>query len=403
LYLAVLFHDIGKGRGGDHSTIGAQIALDLAPRLGLDDWETETVSWLVKYHLLMSRTAFKRDVDDSKTVMDFVETVQSPERLRMLTVLTGVDIDAVGPGIWNGWKEGLLSELYYRGLEEMEMTGGQPAVRREQRVEQAKAFLREALSGWDPEHLERYLARGYSEYWLAFDTATQAHHFEMMRKAESEGRSLWVEVQTLPARDITELTVYAPDHPGLFARMAGAMALSGANILDAKIITLANSMALDTFRIQDNNGGAFDQPDRLDRLRLRIERAVEGQIYPARELAVVRSSTPPSRTGVFTVPPAVILDNKASATHTVIEVNGRDRLGFLHDVTSTLTDLGLQISSAHVSTYGERVVDVFYVKDVFGLKIEDKPKLRRIERRLFKAIAPPQDRSTKKPGTEAAE
>jgi [protein-PII] uridylyltransferase len=403
LYLAVLLHDIGKGRGGDHSEIGAQLSLDLAPRLGLDEWETETVSWLVRYHLLMSRTAFNRDVDDSKTVKDFVEKVQSPERLRMLMVLTGVDIDAVGPAIWNGWKGGLLGELYYRALEEMEMTGGQPAVRRTQRVQQAKGLLREALSGWDRDLLDRYIARGYPDYWLAFDTATQVHHFEMMRKAESEGRSLWVEVQTLPARDITELTVYAPDHPGLFARMAGAMALSGANIVDAKIVTLANSMALDTFHIQDNTGGAFDQPDRLDRLRLRIERAVAGQIYPARELEVVRSSTPPSRTGVFKVPPAVILDNKASATHTVIEVNGRDRLGFLHDVTSTLTDLGLQISSAHVSTYGERVVDVFYVKDVFGLKIEDKSKLRRIEHRLCKAIAPPQNRPARKLDTKAAE
>jgi [protein-PII] uridylyltransferase len=293
--------------------------------------------------------------------------------------------------------------LYYRALEEMEMTGGQPPVRRAQRVEQAKANLREALSGWDPDQLERYFARGYSEYWLAFDTATQVHHFEMMRKAESEGQPLRVEVKQLPARGITELTIYAPDHPGLFARMAGAMALSGANIVDAKIITLANSMALDTFRIQDNNGGPFDQPDRLDRLRVRIERAIVGQIYPARELETVRSSTPPSRTGVFKVPPAVILDNKASATHTVIEVNGRDRQGFLHDVTATLTDLGLQISSAHVSTYGERVVDVFYVKDVFGLKIEDPAKLRRIERRLCKAIVPPEDRSVRKSPTQAAE
>lgn len=403
LYLAVLLHDIGKGRGGDHSEIGARIALDLAPRFDLDDWETETVSWLVKHHLLMSRTAFKRDVDDTKTVMDFVELVQSPERLRMLTLLTGVDIDAVGPGIWNGWKEGLLSELYYRALEEMEMTGGQPADRRVQRVEQAKALLREALSNWDRDLLERYLARGYSDYWLAFDTATQANHFAMMRRAEQEGRSLSIEAQTMPARDITELTIYAPDHPGLFARMAGAMALSGANIVDAKVITLANSMALDTFRIQDNNGGAFDQPDRLDRLRARIERAIAGQIYPARELEAVRSSTPPSRTGVFKVPPAVILDNKASASHTVIEVNGRDRQGFLHDVTSTLTELGLQIASAHVSTYGERVVDVFYVKDVFGLKIEDRAKLRRIERRLFKAVAAPQERLARKPDTKAAE
>ncbi|TVR95382.1 MAG: [protein-PII] uridylyltransferase [Rhodospirillales bacterium] len=403
LYLATLLHDVGKGRGGDHSEIGADMAEHLAPRLGLDAWEAEAVVWLVRYHLLMSRTAFKRDVDNGKTVTDFVELVQSPERLRMLLVLTGADIDAVGPGIWNAWKEGLLSELYYRAMEEIEMTGGQPSERRSQRVAKAKARLQEKLSDWDEALLETFMTRGYSDYWLAFDAESQAYHFRLMRQAEAEGQRLRIEARALPNRDVTELTVYAPDHPGLFARMAGAMALSGANIVGAKITTLANSMALDTFHIQDSDGAAFDQPERLERLRARLEKAVSGQIYPGRELAAVRSAAPPSRTGVFTVPPAVILDNKASATHTVIEVNGRDRQGFLYDVTSTITELGLQIFSAHISTYGERVVDVFYVKDVFGLKIEDRAKLRRIERRLLKAVAPPTEKGRDKPEVAAAE
>ncbi len=390
LYMAVLLHDIGKGRGGDHSDIGADIALTLCPRLGLGEWETMTVSWLVRWHLLMSRTAFKRDIDDAKTVSDFVQVVQSPERLRMLLVLTNVDVDAVGPGIWNTWKENLLSELYYRALEEMEMAGGQPAQRRAVRVEVAKDRLRERLADWDPEELERLIARGYSDYWLAFDAETQAFHFALMRAMESEGADMVVQARERPERGATELIVYAPDHPGLFGRLAGAMALTGASIVDAKAVTLANGMALDTFHVQDGHGDPFAEPQRLERLQKRIEAAVYGNIRPSRELEISAARALPSRTDVFTVPPKVIIDNRASRTHTVIEVNGRDRKGFLHDVASTLTGLGLQISSAHISTYGERVVDVFYVKDIFGLKIEDGAKVRRIEARLREAVAAPE-------------
>jgi [protein-PII] uridylyltransferase len=392
LYLAVMLHDIAKGRGGDHSEVGAQIAMNLAPRLGLDDWETETVSWLVRHHLLMSRTAFKRDIDDWKTVCDFADRVQSPERLRMLLILTNVDIRAVGPNIWNAWTCGLLEELYYRALEELEMASGQPAERRAMRVERAKAKLRARLVDWDDETRESYVARGYPDYWLAFPSQEHARHFELMRRAEAAGTPLHVELRLHPSRDVTEITIYAPDHPGLFAQIAGAMSLCGASIVGAKVVTLANSMALDVFHIQDVAGRPFDSEDRLQRLTRRIEAAVIGKMQPERELQAMRLRALPSRTRVFKVPPRVIFDNKASASNTVIEVNGRDRLGFLHDVTSTLTAQGLQIVSAHISTYGERVVDVFYVKDVFGLKIEQEAKLRKLEQRLLEAIAPAEER-----------
>jgi [protein-PII] uridylyltransferase len=403
MYLAVLLHDIAKGRQGDHSEIGAEIALDLGPRLGLDDWETETVSWLVRYHLLMSRTAFKRDIDNPKTVTDFTDVVQSPERLRMLLVLTHADIHAVGPGIWNAWKSGLLRELYYRALEEMEMTAGQPVQRRTQRVERAQARLRERLSDWQEEIRERYIARGYSDYWLAFDADTHVRHFNLMREAEAEQRSLRIETFQDPERGVTEIIIYAPDHPGLFARIAGAIALGGASIVDAKIMTLANSMALDTFSIQKPDGGPVDSPGRIRKLSSRIEEAIVGRLHTARELEAGRARALPSRTRVFKVPPAVFFDNKASRNHTVIEVNGRDRVGFLHDITSTLTGLGLQIVSAHISTYGERVVDVFYVKDVFGLKVEQEVKLERIEQQLLEAIKPPGAKPSTEPESAAAE
>jgi [protein-PII] uridylyltransferase len=400
LYLAVLLHDVAKGRNGDHSLLGAEVAKSIAPRLGLDAWETETVSWLVRHHLLMSRTAFKRDLDDPRTVIDFCACVQSPERLRMLLVLTNADIAAVGPGVWNAWKESLLSELYYRALEDMALNGGTADRRREVRVEMAKARLRERLAHWPEAQREEFIARGYTDYWLGFTTEEHLRHFEFMRSADASGEAVVIDTRQLPAVDVTEVTIYAPDHPGLFAQLTGAMALSGASIVDAKIVTLANSMALDVFNVQDLSGRPFASPDKLDRLRRRIADAVSGKLDVAGELARQRARTPPGRTKLFRVAPRVIFDNRASASSTVIEVNGADRPGFLYDVTSTLTAQNLQIVSAHVSTFGERVVDVFYVKDVFGLKIDHPQKFERLEEALLAAIQPPEVAT---PAAEAAE
>ena len=385
LYVALMLHDIAKGRDGDHSEIGADIALRLGPRLGLTADETETVSWLVRHHLLMSSTAFKRDIEDPKTVGDFIATVQSPERLRLLLTLTVADIRAVGPGVWNGWKAGLLRELFTRALEEL--PGGVPAERRGRRVETARQALRERLAEWDAAEVEAHIERGYPDYWLSFDTGTHVHHADLIRKAQRQQLDLHIETRTDSERDVTELIVYTADHPGLFARIAGGMALGGATIVDAKIVTLANGMALDTFSVQDYAGGAFRDDGDKKRLWERIEDSLHGRVQAGRELEIVRYQAAARRTGVFKVPPRVLIDNGASANHTVIEVNGRDRPGFLHAVGTALTALGLQIASARITTYGERVVDVFYVKNVFGLKVDSEERLETIRARLLEAIA----------------
>ena len=387
LYLALLLHDIAKGRGGDHSQIGAGIALRMAARMGFSEWETETVAWLVRHHLSMSATAFKRDLEDPKTISDFVDVVQSPERLRLLLVLTVADIRAVGPGVWNAWKASLLRELYYRAVEAM--TGGLPAERRQARVERAQEDLRQRLADWPAAEIEAHIERGYPAYWLSLDTDTHLHHALAVREAERRALDLHIETRVDPSSDVTEVLIYTADHPGLFAQIAGAMALTGAAIVDAKIVTLSNGMALDTFSIQDSRGGAFDNPERLKKMWKRIEDAIAGRLRPDRELELVRRRALASRTRVFKVPPRVLIDNRASSGHTVIELNGRNRTGFLFDVTSALTDLGLQISSAHISTYGERVVDVFYVKDVFGLKMEHEERLKHIRARLIEAVSEP--------------
>jgi len=395
LYVAVLLHDIAKGRGGDHSELGAGIALRLCPRLGLSEEETDSVSWLVRHHLLMSNVAFKRDLTDAKTIHDFVEIVQSPERLRLLLVLTVADIRAVGPNVWNNWKAALLRELYDAALDVM--SGGLMAEGRAARIDAAKEALRGLLADWRPDEIDAQLERGYPSYWLSLDAETHAYHARLMRAADADKRRLTIETRVDTGRAVTEATIYAADHPGLFSRLAGAMALVGANIVDAKIFTTTDGMALDVFSIQDSDGGPFERPERLARLAEVIERTLLGELRPRAQLA--RPSSIPSRTRVFTVAPRVLIDNAASATHTVIELNGRDRPGLLHDLARTLNGLGLQVATAKISTFGERVVDVFYVKDVFGLKIAHEGKLDEIRARLLETLTP--DKAAPKAGAKA--
>ena len=383
LYLAVLCHDIAKGRGGDHSILGEEVAQKLGPRLGLSAEETETVAWLVRWHLLMSATAFKLDVDDPKTISDFVERVQSPERLKLLLLLTVVDIRAVGPKVWNGWKATLLRELYHRAAELM--AGGLVDQARGQRIAAAQAAVRQLLGDFTPEEIDSFIAKGYPFYWLSFEPEIMAQHARLIREAERDNKLLTVETRVDPGRAVTEVTLYTADHAGLFSRIAGALAIAGANIVDAKILTMQNGMALDTFTVQDQAGGAFDQPQRLARLSAALEGVLSGAIKAHVELA--RPQAIPVRTRTLAVPPRVIVNNNASRTHTVIEVNGRDRPGLLFEVTRALTALNLQISSAKISTYGEKVVDVFYVKDLFGHKIEDETRLKTTREGLLGALA----------------
>jgi [protein-PII] uridylyltransferase len=385
LYTAMLLHDIAKGRGGDHSEIGAEIAATLCPRLGLSAEETETVSWLVLHHLLLSQTAFKRDIDDPKTILDLADIIQSPERLRLLLILTVADMRAVSPRVWNGWKATLLREVYARVAEVL--AGGLATAERDARVQRAKDAVAELLADWTDADRAWFLGLGYPGYWLGFDPATHVRHAQLVREARDTSAPLTVRTEVISARAVTEVTVHAADHAGLFSRIAGALAVAGASIVDARIHTLSDGMALDTFWIQDAGGGAFDQPHRLARVAALIEQALSGRLRLEAEIQKVARHQP-ARMRAIHVPPRVLIDNHASNTHTVVEVNGRDRPGLLHDVTAAISAQGLQIASAHVTTYGVRAVDVFYVKDVFGLKIENERRLTQLKDALLQALEP---------------
>ncbi len=387
LYVATLIHDIAKGRGGDHAVLGAEIALKLGPLLGLSVEETETVSWLVMHHLLFSQSAFKRDIDDPKTILDLADTIQSPERLRLLHVLTVADMRAVSSKVWNGWKATLLRELYARVAEVL--AGGLATTERDVRVAHAKSIIDEALgeAAWPEPDRQRFLGLGYGGYWLSFDPETHLRHARLTRDADRNGVPLTIDTLALPARAVTEVTVYTADHAGLFSRIAGALAVAGASIVDARIHTLTNGMALDTFWVQDASGGPLDEGHRLTKLTALIEQALTGRVGLEGEISRVSRGLVGRRMRVIHVPPRVVIDNSASNTHTVLEVNGRDRPGLLHDVTAAISERGLQIASAHVTTYGVRAVDVFYVKDVFGLKVENDRKLAELRVALLSALS----------------
>jgi len=383
LYCAILLHDIAKGLPGDHSVVGAQIARDLCPRLGLTPADTEAVAWLVKNHLVMSDTAQRRDLTDPKTVKDFVAQVQTPEMLRLLLVLTVADIRAVGPGVWNGWKGQLLRELYHAA--EQLMAGGDQAPARGARVEAAKEALADRLADVAEAERALLLARHYDSYWLAFDTDEQERHARLMLKADRAGELLTVAALPSAFRDVTEIVLYTPDHAGLFSQFAGAIAMSGGSIVDAKVTTTSHGFALDIFSVQDMEGLAFDDPDRLRRLKQTIEKTVRGEIWPRRALTDRRPLR--ARTSAFTITPRVHFDNEASQIASVIEVEGLDRPGFLYDVTQALFECGLSISNSMIATYGERAVDVFYVRDGFGHKIRHPDRIAAVTERVEKALA----------------
>ncbi|WP_171238485.1 [protein-PII] uridylyltransferase [Ruegeria sp. HKCCA5763] len=383
LYVALLLHDIAKGRPEDHSILGAQIARKVAPRLGLSKSESETVEWLVRYHLLMSDMAQKRDISDPRTVRDFAKAVQTVKRLDLLTVLTVCDIRGVGPNTWNNWKATLLRALHAETKRALET--GMEDLNRANRGAEAKKALRAELAGWTKADLKTETARHYDPYWQGLNLATHVEFAEMLRALEHGGDPGAMEIRLEPDedRDATRACFAMGDHPGIFARIAGALALVGANVVDARSYTTKDGYVTDAFWIQDAEGRPFEAA-RLPRLTQMIHKTLRGEVV-AKEALKSRDKIK-KRERAFNVPTHITFDNDGSEIYTIIEVDTRDRPGLLYDLTRTLAAANVYIANAVIATYGEQVVDAFYVKDMFGLKYHSESKQRGLEAKLRKAI-----------------
>ncbi|WP_240325600.1 [protein-PII] uridylyltransferase [Sphingomonas mesophila] len=364
LYVAVLLHDIAKGRGGDHSEIGAEIALELCPRLGLDEAETETVAWLVRHHLLMSRTAQRRDLSDPATITEFANAVQSPERLRLLLILTVVDTRAVGPGTWNDWKRRLLRQLYDSTEEKLRL--GHKQRGRSEAVTARQDELRAQL-GWPAASFRAHARRLPDSYWIAEPIDWQRANALQIAEAEAQVGEIApsVSVADEPELAATRVSVFAPDRPGLFYRICAGLAAAGASIVDARIHTTRDGLALDNLVVLTGQGRAYGDQRMRGRLARAVEQAIGGETLPT----LPAISPIARRQAAFRIAPSVVIAPRASNRTTVIEVKARDRAGLLARLALAIHSQGHHVHSAHIATYGERAVDTFYVTNGAGRKL----------------------------------
>ena len=380
LYVALLLHDIGKGRDEDHSVLGAKITRKVTPRLGLTKEECETVEWLVRYHLLMSDMAQKRDIGDPRTIRGFAKAVKNKKRLDLLTVLTVCDIRGVGPDTWNNWKAMLIRGLH--GATVTALEAGMEALNVEIREEHAKEALRKSLPDWSTDDLIHECSRHYSAYWQGLRNSEQVAFARLLKGiGEDEIR---MDLKLDADRDATRACFAIADHPGIFSRVSGALALVGANVVDARTYTSKDGYATAVFWLQDADGNPYDL-DRLPRLKQMIEKTLKGEVI-TREALKTRDKLK-KRERAFKVPTNISFDNDGSEIYTIIEVDTRDRPGLLFDLTRTLAAQNVYIASAVIATYGEQVVDTFYVKDMFGMKYYSESKQRSLEKRLREAIS----------------
>nr|WP_257787877.1 [protein-PII] uridylyltransferase [Bartonella apihabitans] len=392
LFVALFLHDIAKGRPEDHSTAGAKIARKLCPRFGLSRADTELVAWLIKEHLTMSMVAQSRDLNDRKTIEDFTNIVQTTDRLKLLLVLTICDIKAVGPGVWNGWKGQLLRTLYHET--EIVLTGGFSQVPRTDRINASKERLYNALENWSEAEKQHYIGLQYPNYWLTVSPEDQVRQANFIRDADKRNAPLATMSDPHRFAGVTELTILAPDHPRVLSIVTGACAAAGGNIVDAQIFTTTDGRALDIILITREFELDDDETRRAKRVGKMIEDALKGTI---RLPEVIAQRAKPRRAAkAFDVTPSVEINNTLSDKFSVIEIEGLDRPGLLFEITKTLSDLSLDIASAHITTFGEKVIDNFYVNDLFRHQIINPQKQAAIRRKLLALIAAEQMENIKR-------
>ncbi len=381
LFVAMLFHDIAKGRKGDHSENGSLIASVVCPRLGLSKEETKTVEWLILYHLLMSKTAFRYELGDARVIKSFVDKVKSVERLKLLLVLTVADIKGVGPEIWNDWKGSLITELYSKSFDMLQKDNVNELIKTPKKS--FENFLVE--NGLTNSDAKQYCSYYYDNYWEIFNLSRIINHYEIFRNMYKDSKKFKVHLFDESKLKATELLVIAPDHHGLFSLISGLVSASGYDVVNAKIITRSDGYALDTFFIQNKNRQPIIEEHSKKKLLKVISQGLEGNFNVEKALNK-RWEEIPARFRAIKAPTRVIIDNNMSDEYSILEIKCKNAPGVLYRITKVITSLGLQINTANVSTYGDRVVDIFYIKDAFGSKIDNNKSMDKVKMSILKTL-----------------
>jgi [protein-PII] uridylyltransferase len=371
LFLTTLLHDIGKGREGDHSIIGAEIAKSIGNRIGLSDEAKELIDFLITHHLIMIETAFRRDLNDEQAILRFATQVRTPYRLKLLYLLSFADIKAVGPEAWTSWKHTLLMELFLKTSHLLERKENRAiTLERDEIAQRLKESLPESIVSEYAEYLpDRYLS--------SYSLKEIAHHIELARHIEKELLIIEWEIEK---ETQARLTVCTKDRYGLFSRIAGSMFLNGLNIIEAQIHTWENGFALDTFYVEDSTR---DMERRLKQFEKDLRDILSGTVLLKDLLSRAKESNSIHKRVVPKVAPEIRVNNQDSDFYTIVEAAGEDRLGILYEMTQALTDHGCNIHFARISTLGNRIVDVFYLQDAWGEKIEEKQKVENLKETLL--------------------
>jgi len=384
LLLAILLHDVGKGGGGGHAEVGAELSRTVARRMGLSKEDGERLQFLIRNHLLLAHIAQRRDLHDERMIIQFARQMEKSENLKMLYLLTYADIKAVGPEVWTEWKALLLQELYEKAFQVLER-GDFRLEASGDRVKRVKRAIFDILSDDYPAQLIKdELQALTTRHLLSYAPEVIAGHVRILLSLPEDLLVLKLSHET--EKGYTNCTVCTYDVPGLFSMITGVMAANGMNILGAQIHTNTNEKVLDVLQINSPQGFVITEETRWTRLEADLRQVLEGKVKVSALVAKRHRPSILTEKAKPTVPARVEIDNEVSSDYTVIDIYAHDQVGLLYSITSTLTMLGLYIGVSKISTKVDQVADVFYVKDIFGQKLSDPGKLEEVRKELLAAV-----------------
>ncbi len=385
IVLAVLFHDIGKGEGKDHSNNGADMIPKIARRLNLSKEGSKRLEFLVRHHLDMAHISQRRDLNDIRLIQDFANTMEMVETLKMLYMLTFADLKAVGPDVWSEWKGHLLQELYEKTYETLERGNFMSGLRSERVRNRKRKVLAALKDDFDENRVKRWLRSMSLRYLLTLRSWEIKEHvaLELSRGNETVAMQVTHDVDA----EYTNVTISTLDVPGLFSMITGVMTANGINILGAQIYTRTNGFALDILHVNKLIGGILDDQNKWDKVLSDLKSVLEGRLKVSSLVAKRQKSSPLPTQKIQRFPDRVDFDCDVSREHTVIDIFTHDQIGLLYRITRTLAELGLYIHVAKISTKVDQVTDTFYVKDIFGQPINDAEKREDVRRALLKSMS----------------